>query len=149
MADKREIDRKRAQARRALAKGAAQQQAEDRRHRVMEAVATARKILLEPSFIDLARACEIKSVPLLLVSSAGSHTVEDANGESEKGDYALDFVVAWRFLFPLFSNSAITGYLEMFWPGFISEFKDTFISLVMYGPFPKERRRPLRANFVC
>lgn len=145
MVEKREIDRLRAQNRRSLAKAAAKQKAEDRRKCLNNAVEKARMIIAEESFVNLAFAQGIKSVPLQLVTKNG--TTQDA-GEADYGDQALDFVVAWKFLFPLFSNPAIANHLDANWPGFILELKDTFISLVMYGPFPNERRRPMRANFI-
>lgn len=59
----------------------------------------------------------------------------------------LGFVVAWKFLFPMLGSQKIAGYLEQTWPGFIADFKDTFITLVMDGPFPQERRTPVRSTY--
>jgi hypothetical protein len=50
---------------------------------------------------------------------------------------SLEFVVAWKFLYPLLHNAEAKSYLENAWPGFISDLKDAFIALVIDGPFPR------------
>jgi hypothetical protein len=48
----------------------------------------------------------------------------------------LEFSVVWNFFFPLFANTAITEHLGRASPDPVSELKDTFIALVVEGPFP-------------
>lgn len=59
-------------------------------------------------------------------------------------DSSVAFVLVWSFFFPLFKNSVIAGYLEDTSPGFVMEMKNTFISIVMDGPF----RQKIRADWL-
>jgi hypothetical protein len=48
----------------------------------------------------------------------------------------LEFTVAWKFLYPFFSDGRATAHIEAASPGFIAAMKDTFIAMVIDGPFP-------------
>lgn len=51
-------------------------------------------------------------------------------------DSALDFAVAWKFLYPMFRDAKTSREIDKNWPGFIAQVKDAFISLAVDGPFP-------------
>ena len=108
--------------------------------RASSAVNKARCILADPTFADTLRSQGILSVPLVLTKSEPQSPALGGNLAASKAylnEVSLDFVIAWRFFYPFFSNSMIEGYLERSWPGFILEMKDAFIAIVVEGPFPQ------------
>jgi hypothetical protein len=106
---------------------------------VISVLHTVRSALTDVSFLTLLRAHGVASIPTPLVETAIPVQREISYLTDSKDyldDVSLDFVVAWKFFFPLFTNSVISTHLEQMWPGFIAEMKDTFIRLVVDGPFP-------------
>lgn len=86
---------------------------------------------------------------LMLVTEEGGLTIPDTEMKSESSDpndedgkelghVSLDFLIAWKFLFPLLANERISHYLSRTWPKLIPDMKDAFIALVVHGPFPEE-----------
>ena len=100
-------------------------------------------IVAHDSFISFASVHGVASAPRRLCDTpiSSKHTSEAPElNDVALANEVLDFVIAWKFLFPMLSDPTFEQFLETQWSGFISEFKDTFISLVMRGPFPDERR---------
>jgi hypothetical protein len=102
------------------------------------AVEKARLILADGGFVDLLCAQGIQTLPRCLVERRDFPAHGEKGPSVQEGNQAdsLDFVVAWAFMFPLFSKPEILNYLEAMWPGFIMEMKDAFIAQVIEGPFP-------------
>ncbi len=114
-----------------------------RLQKIVEGIGIIQTILADKGFIRLARERGVTDAPLLLTPKKG--TLVDRSGWSEDienciGRHVLDFTAAWRFLFPLLSDDEIARYVEKKWPKAIGRLKDTFIELVMYGPFPSRRQ---------
>lgn len=135
----------RARLRRLVAKRVAEQNVLARRVRVGEMLDQIRVVVTDTAFIDVVARQGIKTAPARLyeknLPGATSVSVQDF------ADNALKFVVAWKFLFPMLADPAIASFIEQRWPDFIGDFKDTFISLVMHGPFPYERRPHIKPTF--
>jgi hypothetical protein len=100
------------------------------RDRVASTIGKARTIVAHQRFGDTLRQAGIHSVPQCLSDTS------DHAGNTTLDEVSVRFVIAWTFLFPLFSKPPIRDYLEDEWPGFIAEMKDAFIQLVVDGPFP-------------
>ncbi|MDB5618387.1 hypothetical protein [Tardiphaga sp.] len=146
MVDKREKDRLRAQEYRKGRRAEAERRAEERWTRVVDLVTASRVLFKTEAFIQMVRDAGIKSVPVQMLSGEGiGWSTGRPDGSSQ---CTLDFVVAWKFLYPMFSNPSIYEFLENWRPGIVLDFKDTFISLVMFGPFPRERRVSMRGRGV-
>jgi len=133
MTDKREIIRAEARGLRVLAKDQSRQNAKLTQERMVNAMRTARVIVVDESFVEMLRGQDIQSLPQLLVTKANPNK----ESEGEFHDHSLDFVIAWTFFFPLFANPVIATYLEQSWPGFTIELKDAFISVVVDGPLSR------------
>ena len=117
-----------ARQRRALANREAQKRKLAARERVVYVVKQSRMILADQTFVRVLRDNGIPTLPRHLV--AGSHIESrDANFEQ----YSLDFVIAWSFMYPMLANHVIARQLDATWPGFTSELRDAFISLIAEG----------------
>lgn len=146
MTSKREIWRDRARARRAVAKSVALQQAQIKREHVREVLINIRTIVSNEHFIKFIGEQGVDSAPQRLLKR-GEAVSPSQVGVSYERDFAesiFDFIIAWKFMFPLISDPRISNFIEENWPGLIFDLKDTFIALVMDGPFPQERRTQLR-----
>lgn len=107
--------------------------------RLMRCVASARAIASHPSFMGVLRSQGVHTLPRLLVERqppSAEFQGDLASTRERLEDMAIEFVIAWKFFFPLFANSIVAGHLDRNWPGFTLEMKDVFISLVLEGPFP-------------
>ncbi|MGN6285496.1 MAG: hypothetical protein ACTHM2_10130 [Afipia sp.] len=135
----------RARLRRLVAKRVAEQNVLARRIRVGEMLDRVRVIVTDTAFIAIAAGQGVKTAPTRLCEEGS--TVSTSVSVQDFADNALKFVVAWKFLFPMIADPAIASFIERRWPGFIGDFKDTFISLVMHGPFPYERRPHIKPTF--
>jgi hypothetical protein len=133
----------RARLRRTVAKRVAEQHAFARRARVGEILDQVRTIVTDTAFVDLMAGQGILSAPARLYELKSS----DLTTEQKFADDVLKFVVAWKFLFPMLADPAISSFIQARQPEFIRDFKDTFISLVMDGPFPYERRPCIKPTF--
>ncbi|WP_139069962.1 hypothetical protein [Tardiphaga robiniae] len=110
-----------------------------------QTLAKVAQILSHAEFIELASSHGVEWAPRrLLLRASNERQAEVALRHAES---VLDFVIAWKFIFPMLSNREMLEYLQKKWPGFVDEFKDTFIALVMNGPFLDERRTPLSTTF--
>jgi hypothetical protein len=139
MADQRKITRAQAKLRTASARRSAEEQAGLRYARIAALLNTARAILADGVFINLARAHGVQSLPQpLAMQDEPDHETGNAltSSEADFSDCALDFAITWRFFAPLLRNPAIVIHLDTRWPGFTLEVRDVFISLVSDGPFP-------------
>lgn len=145
MTKTREFLAQRARVRRAIAKKVAKQQASARRAHIAEVLDQVRAVISDKEFILLLAEQKIRMVPELLYQRIVVRSEEMT--DEQIANCVLGFVVAWKFLFPTLGSPRIAGYLEKKWPGFIADFKDTFITLVMDGPFPQERRTPVRPTY--
>ena len=126
MTDKRE-----AIERRALIKKAAAAKSEALFERVADVVDTVHLILTKPDFAKVLRAEGVYSVPRCLRRQPDEIVESGCLDE-----ISLEFIIVWKFMFPLLSRPAIESYLKNTRPNFIPQFKDAFISLVTEGPFP-------------
>jgi hypothetical protein len=109
------------------------------RGQVGNAIERARRIAANRHFIEGIRATGVQTISLCLDAKRYSKSgigKDDVSGGDMLDAVALEFVMVWTFLFPLFSNPAITKLLDEKCPGFIAEMKDAFITLVIEGPFP-------------
>lgn len=145
MTKTREFLAQRARVRRVIGKKLAQQQAAARRAHISEVLSQLKTIIRDEGFIALAAAQRITTVPDCLYRQ--DPLTSDQMTDAQIANCVLVFVVAWKFLFPILGSPQIASYLERTWPGFIGDFKDTFITLVMDGPFPHERRNPIRPTY--
>jgi hypothetical protein len=98
----------------------------------------AKLILGVKDFGEILRLHGVQSLPAFLST--------DPVRKDRADPVALEFAVVWTFLFPLLENPAIAGHLNKAWPGFISEFKDAFIALVLEGPFSHAKSGRPSAN---
>lgn len=142
MTKTREVMAQRARIRRSIAKKLAQQRLNAHRLHIAEMLTQVKSIVADPGFVQLLAKQNIDSVPRCIAE--GEFVFSDEMTDGEIADCVLKFVVAWKFLFPMLGSPKIAEYLERSWPGFILDLKDTFINLVMDGPFPGERRTPVR-----
>jgi hypothetical protein len=144
--NKREYWREKARLRRAIAKRIADEKSDSKRSRVRGILNRLGQIISDEKFVKLAADQGIQAAPARLFNSQPEVPPREIDMNlSVQAGTVLDFVIAWKFIFPMFSNPTIANYLETCWPGFILDFKDTFIALVMDGPFPQERRSQIRA----
>lgn len=142
MTKTREYLAQRARLQRNLKKKLTEQRQATRRLQISETLIQIKIILEDREFVKLLLIQRIKSVPECICRYAGTATANMT--DQEIGDAVLVFVVAWKFLFPIINNAQIADYLDRAYPGFIAGLKDTFITLVMDGPFPGMRRTPVR-----
>ncbi|MBN8982422.1 MAG: hypothetical protein J0I29_14270 [Rhizobiales bacterium] len=142
MTKTREYLAQRAQLQRNLRKKLAIQRQAARRLQISQTLVQTRAIIENREFADLLLSQKITSVPSCICRYVGPSA--EIISDHEIADAVLIFVVAWKFLFPLISNANIADFLERSYPGFIAGLKDTFITLVMDGPFPDMRRTPIR-----
>jgi hypothetical protein len=137
--DKREESRSERRHRRTLARKEALRTVNNNCDRVAIVLNKVRIALTDVTFIDLLRAQGVRTLPRPLVEDeirtqrTGSHLT---SSKEHLDEVSLNFVVAWTFLFPLFTNPIIATHMDRTWPGFILELKDSFIALVVEGPFP-------------
>lgn len=110
-----------------------------------QTLAKVAQILSHEGFIELASSHGVEWAPRRLVLRADVE--RQAEVDLSHAGSVLDFVIAWKFIFPMLSNQEVLEYLQEKWPGFVDEFKDTFIALVMNGPFLDERRTSLSTSF--
>ncbi len=140
MIRKREIEKRRRWRRQDLIKAENEQRFLSRQRVLKNSLAKIVKIVAQPSFRSLVHEYGITSIPNILIESAQTQIPQKEEIDGGFADAVLDFAVAWKFLFPLFSAESIANYLESEFPGAIIEIKDTFIALVMYGPLTDNRR---------
>lgn len=141
---KRESDRVRAQLRRRIAKSLAEQKVQSRRSRVATILGELRVIVLDSEFAALAIALGVETVPQRLTID---HQLMAPNDDQAFAVSTMDYLVAWKFMHPFMESCEMKEYLYRRWPNFTLEFREVFISLVMDGPFPNERRTAMRATF--
>lgn len=156
MSGRREILRNRARTRRSVAKCLAAQKATDQHHRIQATIDQTCSIVSNECFLALLRRARIVSVPCLLNIENSNHIDTPCLDRTPDGfdNSMMDFMVAWKFMSPLFDDAKFVEYFETAWPGFIGNMKDVFISIVTSGPFPNERKHsqrlsPLSSNLVC
>jgi hypothetical protein len=150
MTEQRQMSRAKARQRRAEAKSVANKKIDDARSCVAIVVSRAQEVIATKAFVECARKHAITTVPEFLAHKSAPATGGPIAGNREFGDRALDFVIAWRFFYPLFSIPEVAVELARNWPGFIAEMKDAFILLVTHGPFPEQCcaiGRPARKPF--
>lgn len=138
----REFLAQRARVKRAVKAKLVQQQAAARRLHISEVLIQVSSIIRDEKFVDLLASQKVETAPECLYLQVA--LTSDEMTDAQIANCVLVFVVAWKFMFPMLGNPQISDYLERAWPGFIEDFKDTFITLVMDGPFPHERRNPIR-----
>jgi hypothetical protein len=135
----REESRFERRSRRMLARQEAMQTINKNCDRVTNVLNSVRTALTDGAFVDLLHAQGVRTLPRPLVE-AGIRAHRTCShltaGKEHLHEASLDFVIAWTFFFPLFSNSTIATHMDRVWPGFILELKDAFIALVVEGPFP-------------
>jgi hypothetical protein len=139
MIDKRVESRSEMRRRRALAASDAIRKTGAACDRTADAVDKARIVLVDPAFAELLRVQGVQTWPRPLTANEDQTRTADgslATAKERLNEVSLEFVIAWTFFFPLFSNPVIAAYLDTTWPGFVGELKDTFIELVVQGPFP-------------
>ena len=149
MSGRREFLSEQARSRRRVAKCLAARNAIIQALKVRSAISQTRTILANLGFLAHLRSAHIFSIPSRLqIQIEDQHDSCQIDGlPDDFGDIALDFMVAWKFMSPLFCESTILEFIEAEWPGFVADMKDVFILMVTNGPFPHERKRTLRANF--
>lgn len=145
MTKTREFAAQRARLRREIERKLAQQQAAARRAHISEVLGQVNAIIRDEGLIALLAAQRIITAPDCLYRQRV--LTSDEMTDAQIANCVLVFVVAWKFMFPMFGNPQISHHIENAWPGFIADFKDTFIDLVMDGPFPRERRNPIRPTY--
>ncbi|MBI3699089.1 MAG: hypothetical protein HY242_01410 [Afipia sp.] len=138
----REYLAQRAQLQRNLKKKLSEQRQAARRLQISQTIIRTKVILEDREFVKLLLAQRVISAPECVLSYKGAP--DGIMSDKEIGQAVLVFVVVWKFLFPMIGNSNIADFLEQYYPGFVAGLKDTFISLVMDGPFPDMRRTPIR-----
>ena len=139
MTEVRETNHTRVLGSRALARKAALDKAIRVNESVGNLLARARMILADKDFRTLLHDHGVRTVPACLSQVHKGHFGIDASAKSEKerlDEASLEFIVTWKFFFPLLGEHAIEIRLERMWPGFIAQLKDAFIILVTEGPFP-------------
>lgn len=145
MTKTREYLAQRARVRRAISQKLAKQHAAARRAHLAGVLVQIKSVISDQKFIDLLAEQRVRTVPDCLYKT---NTVQpDVMTDEQIAKSVLSFVVAWKFLFPVLGSAKIVDYLEQTRPGFIADFKDTFITLVMDGPFPGMRRTPVRPTY--
>ncbi len=148
MARAREVERDRRSARRAVLKNVARAEAISRRSRLVRTLGTVSRLLSDEGFVQAAAAHGVCYAPKKLFARnemSESLSEQDLSDEQYPGA-VLDFVAAWKFLFPMFSHPDMAEYFRTDWPGFVDDLKDTFIALVMQGPFLDERQTSLNSG---
>jgi hypothetical protein len=133
MTNYRESSRREARRKRALVRLVDHQRAQALGERVNLALRNARSAISDKRFVDLLRSHGIQNVPVPLAPASGRSALSPPYNLAEA---SLEFAIVWSFFFPLFANTAIAEYLRNGRPGLVSELKDTFIALVIEGPFP-------------
>ena len=121
MTDKRE-----AIERRALVKKEASEKSIALFERIADVVDRAHLILTNRDFASVLRAEGINSVPGCLHQQPQSEFTKAPIEAARLEEISLEFVIVWKFLFPLLTRPAIESYLERTWPNFVSQFKDVF-----------------------
>ncbi|CAN5308596.1 hypothetical protein BH10PSE11_BH10PSE11_06270 [soil metagenome] len=145
MTKTREYLAQRARVRRAIGQKLVQQQAAVRRAHISEVLCQIKAIIRDEEFVALLATQRIKTAPDCLYRQ--TILTSDEMTDAQIANCVLVFIVAWKFLFPVLGSQQISDYLERKWPGFIGDLKDTFITLIMDGPFPHERRNPVRPTY--
>lgn len=132
----------RAQLQRNLRKKLIEEREAARRLQISETMLQIKEILEDRQFVELLLIQKVKSAPECIFRY--SRPAKGSMADHEIADAILAFVAAWKFLFPILNNVRMSDYLERAYPGFVAGIKDTFITLVMDGPFPGMRRTPVR-----
>ena len=138
MLDRREMTRAATRQRRALAMIVASEKEKLTFDRVATVTSKARGVVAHKGFVAILHSLGVQTLPRCLSPRKNSVIAIDGESVSEKetlNEAALEFVFVWKFLFPLLDAPEVVSYLEEKWPGFILELKDTFIMLVVDGPF--------------
>lgn len=130
MSDKRELTRAEMRRQRAIARDVVLQRMNAICERLEIIVAKVRMVLIDKTFREILRSEGVHSIPRIL----SANTPVGVEGDSL--DRSLEFVVAWTLLYPMFNKPEIATHLDKAWPGFILQMKDTFIAIVVEGPFP-------------
>ena len=138
MVDLREQRRAETRKRRVLEKLGGDQREAIKHGRIGRLLDQLKGVVADETFSKFVHARGIQSVPNIL--SPQSSLPPDI-------DRSLAFVVSWRFFAPFLYDPVTATYLEMRWPGLITEMKDVFIDLVADGPFPHEPRGRDRRSF--
>jgi hypothetical protein len=136
MIDRREETRSAMRKRRALSRSEAIQKTKATCERVTDSVDKARLVLTDAAFAEVLRSQGVQTVPRFLATTIREIEGDLSSAKERLDEVTLQFVIAWTFLFPLFANPAIKTHLDETWPGLVLELKDTFIALVVEGPFP-------------
>lgn len=126
MTDQRELTRRQARLRRSLFKSAAERKAKDNRQLARKMLDRVQAVLSNNDFNARLSEHGVQTIPARLSKMLVGDDI----------DCSLDFIVAWNFFYPLLQQPAISQHLESDWPGFVSQLKDTFIAMVVDGPFP-------------
>ena|SRR5438034_3293168 len=135
----REETRSEMRRRRALAASTVIRKTDTACARTANTVNRARIVLADPAFTEILRTQGVQALPRLLTAKENRTSTIDGNlalAKERLHEVSLEFVIAWTFFYPLFGNPVIAAHLNNAWPGFIPELKDTFIELVVEGPFP-------------
>lgn len=150
-ADRRSVSRTETQLYRAKQKRVVEQKYAQTEACVNAVLQKISKLLECPEFRRVAGESGIQSIPVLRDVAAeflGGNEICPSRSEPLLHE-SLGFVIAWSFLFPLFSNSRIALQIDHCSPNLIGEIKDAFIMLVINGPFPEACcNRGFRNTFV-
>jgi hypothetical protein len=139
MADRRELTRREAQRKRVAAKLADSQKINATCELATRVLQQARSMVNDPNFVPILASRDIQSIPANLAVAEDGPKLTRSDGaftEEQLRRVALEFTVAWKFLYPFFSDGHASAYIETACPGFIAAMKDTFIAMVIDGPFP-------------
>ena len=131
MSERREIA-----ARKALRRKAAAEKSAAIYERITSVVDKVHLMLTEKDFAHVLRGAGLHSVPGCLRRPPANAISNLPLEKDPLGEISLEFVVVWKFLFPLLETPAMKNFLELASPGFVLQFKDAFITLVTEGPFP-------------
>lgn len=135
MVETRAIRQAEARQRIVLSQLGADQREAARHLRINRALDTMRNILADETFLKLAHAHGIDSVPSFLIEPHDNCPLHEA-----PIDHSLDFLVSWRFFSPFLYEPMLSHLLEKRWPVFGLELRDIFIAIVADGPFPYDLR---------
>ena len=58
----------------------------------------------------------------------------DCERVKSQTDPTVQFLVAWKFFYPLLSDADLAQTIDMRCPGLVQEMKDAFIAIIMDGP---------------
>jgi hypothetical protein len=137
MVDRRELSRREARRQRAAERSETFRRVDANCELAANAIGKARMLVADPDFIKILLQHGIRSIPKCLDGDASTTPAPgDSTRHHELNRISLEFAVVWKFLYPLLTDANAKEHLEATRPGFISLMKDTFIALVIDGPFP-------------